>query len=247
MKLTTKILLALLLLFTLGLFASNAVLKSEYGKREKNDIYWTYGKILEKPFKYLSIEGGNITSIIYEQSKSSSVRVFKDWEGFKDGRVTASVSNDTLYLSFPKAAKDQYEKQWLKWITPIRIFSPELLFVKGFDTNLEMFKLKQKSISVDMSGKSSFEIESMITSLDSLNISGKDSSAIQIEMSPDYQSTESFHVNAVSAKLSGYSILDIGHAQIDSLKINIQDSSAILLSGGTLKKNGMYHFKGADQ
>lgn len=247
MKLTTKILLALLLLFTLGLFASNAVLKSEYEKRDKNDIYWTYGKILEKPFKYLSIEGGNITSIAYEQSKASSVRVFKDWEGFKDGRVIASVSNDTLYLSFPKAAKDQYEKQWLKWITPVRIFSPELLTVKGVDTKLEMFKLKQKSISVNMSGKSSFEIESMITSLDSLNISGEDSSLMQIEMFPDYKTTESFHINALSANLHGYSILDVGHAQIDSLKFNIDDSSAILLSGGTLKKNDMYNFKGADQ
>lgn len=247
MKLTTKILLALLLLFTLGLFASNAVLKSEYEKRDKNDIYWTYGKILEKPFKYLSIEGGNITSIVYEQSKASSVRVFKDWEGFKDGRVTASVSNDTLYLSFPKAPKDQYEKQMLKWFIPVRIFSPELLSVKGVDTKLEMFKLKQKNISVDMSGKSSFEIESMITSLDSLSISGKDSSAIQIEMSPDYLTTESFHVKSVVADMSGYSILDIGHAQVDSLKLNVEDSSAVLLSGGTLKKNNMYNFEKANE
>ncbi|MEO6231068.1 MAG: hypothetical protein ABJB11_01060 [Ferruginibacter sp.] len=40
--------------------------------------------------------------------------------------------------------------------------------------------------------------------------------------------------------MHGYSILDVGHAQIDSVKLTIQDSSAIVLSGGTLKKNDLY-------
>ncbi len=241
MKLTSKILLTMLVLFTAGLFASNSILKREYDKKDKSDIYWTYNVILKQPFKYLDIEGGNVSNIAYEQSNTSSVRIYKDWDGFKDGRVKAEVKNDTLFIKFSNKYRDQYEKQFLKWNTTLRIFSPELLSVKGIDTKLEMFKLKQKSISVDMSGKSSFEIESMITSLDSLTISGKDSSSIQVEMSPDYQVTESFHVNALSADLHGYSILDVGHAQIDSLKLTVDDSSAIILSGGTLKKNDMYH------
>ncbi len=70
---------------------------------------------------------------------------------------------------------------------------------------------------------------------------------MQIEMSPDYKTTESFHINDLSANLQGYSILDVGHAQVDSLRLAIEDSSAIILSGGTLKKNDMYHFKMANQ
>ena len=38
----------------------------------------------------------------------------------------------------------------------------------------------------------------------------------------------------------GVSVLDLGHAQIDSLKLSIADSSAILLSGGSLKKKHRY-------
>ena len=230
----------MLLLFTIGLFASNSLLKKEYQKKDKSDIYWTYDVILSKPFKYLDIEGGNVSTIAYEQSKTSTVRIYKDWDGFKTGRVKAGVRNDTLFIKFSNVNKDHYEKQFLQWATALRIFSPELLSVKGVDTKLEMFKLRQKSISVDMSGRSSFEIESMITSLDSINISRKYSSSMQIEMSPDYKTTESYHINGLSAKLQGYSILDVGHAQIDSLKLSIQDSSAIILSGGTLKKNDMY-------
>ncbi len=247
MKLTTKILLAMLLLFTLGLFASNMILKKEYNKTDRNDIYWTYEKILEQPFKYLNIQGGNITNIAYEQSKTSSVKVFKDWDGYRKGKVKAHVKNDTLYLTFSNTYKDRYEKQWLQWNTVVRIFSPELLAVNGIDTKLEMFKLKQKNLEVNMSGKSSFEVESMDPYLDSLKISGKDSSEIQIEMSPDYQTSESFHVKSVSATLRHVSVLDIGHAQIDSLKLNVEDSSAVLLSGGTLKKNNMYNFEKANE
>ena len=56
-------------------------------------------------------------------------------------------------------------------------------------------------------------------------------------MSPDYLVTEAFHVNSVSANIQNTSVLDIGHAQIDSLKLNVGDSSGVLLSGGTLRKN----------
>ena len=152
MKLTTKILLAMLLLFTLGLFASNVLLKKEYDKTDKNDIYWTYGKILEQPFKYLNIEGGNVTNIAYEQSKTASVRVFKDWEGYKSGAVRAHVKNDTLFITFPNTYKDQYEKRWLNWNTLVRIFSPELLAVNGVDTKFEMFRLKQNNIITNKRG-----------------------------------------------------------------------------------------------
>ena len=247
MKPTTKILSAMLLLFTLGLFASNILLKKEYDKTDKNDIYWTYGKILEQPFKYLDIQGGNVTNIAYEQSKTASVRVFKDWDGYKSGRVKAYVKNDTLFITFPNTYKDEYEKRWLNWNTLVRIFSPELLAVNGVDTKFEMFRLKQNNLTVSMSGKSSFEVESMNPYFDSLKISGKDSSAIQVEMSPDYQTSESFVVKSVIADIHDVSILDIGHAQIESLNFIVDDSSAILLSGGTLKKNHMYNFEKAHE
>jgi hypothetical protein len=242
MTLTTKILSVMLLLLTLGLFASNVILKNEYDKTDKSDIYWTYEKILGQPFKYLNIEGGNVTNIAYEQSKTPSVRVLKDWDGYNSDRVKARVKNDTLFINFPNTYKDQYEKRWLNWKTVIRIFSPELLAVNGVDTKFEMLRLKQNNLTVNMSGKSSFEVESMNTYFDSLKISGKDSSAIQIEMSPDYQISESFLVKSVIADLHHVSVLDIGHAQINSLELNVDDSSAILLSGGTIKKNNMYNF-----
>jgi hypothetical protein len=232
----------MLLLFLAGIVLSNIALKNEYEKTDKNDLYWTYGKILEQPFSHLVIEGGNLTKIAYEPSKSPSVRVYKQWDGFKEEVVKAHVSNDTLYVMFPNIYKDQYEKNWLAWNTPVRIFSRQLLSVNGVNTNLELYKFNQKNLDVNISGKSGFEVETMDNSLDYLHINGSDSAVIVFEMSPDVKRDGAFHVHTVDADLKGFSFLDIGHAQIDSLKLNIADSSGVLLSGGTMKKNQSYNY-----
>ncbi|MEO6719632.1 MAG: hypothetical protein ABIN67_04660 [Ferruginibacter sp.] len=236
MKLTSKILTAMLLLFVAGLFISNSILKNEYNKVDRNDLYWNYGKILEQPFSHIKIEGGNITNIAFEQSINPSVRIFKDWEGYQKGSVKAVVKNDTLFLKFPNTYRDIFEKNWMGRTTLVRIFCPRLLSFTGNNSKFEMFKVKQKNMSVTLTGKSGFELESMNTEMDSLYISQQDSSAVVFEMSPDYKITESFRVKNVNASIRGVSVLDLGHAQIDSLKLTIADSSAILLSGGTLKK-----------
>ena len=107
MKLSSVILLVTFILLVTAMFASNILLKKEYDKIDKSDIYWTYAKILQQPFKHLKIEGGNVTNIAYEQSKNSSVRVAKDWYGYEKGLVKTYIKNDTLFVKFPNSYKDQ--------------------------------------------------------------------------------------------------------------------------------------------
>lgn len=272
MKVSTIILLVTFVLLVTAMFASNVLLKKEYDKVDKSDLYWTYGKILEQPFKHLKIEGGNVTHIAYEQSKKSSVRILKNWDGYERGLLKTFVKNDTLFIKFSNIYKDQGEKQWMEWNTLVRIFSPELLSVDGFDTDFGMFKLKQKNINVNLSGKSKFEVESYVDNFDTLNILQRDSSRVVFEMSPDLMTSdpaalekealkgqatvtsefsnsgntmvapapvrkgwETMTVQSLSANLKDISLLDIGHAQIKSLKLDIADSAAVILSGGTLK------------
>jgi len=272
MKVSTIILLVTLVLLVTAMFASNILLKKEYDKVDKSDLYWTYGKIMQQPFKHLKIEGGNVTHIAFEQNKSSSVRVSKNWYGYEKGLVKTFVKNDTLFIKFPNTYKDQYEKDRLKWNTLVRIFSPELLSVDGFDTDLELFKLKQKSININLSGKSRLEVESYISNLDTLTISQRDSSKVVFEMSPELMNAnltdleakglkgtqtiqregfnpsntmlatppvrkgwETMNVQFVKADLKDVSLLDIGHAQIKSLRLDVADSAAVILSGGTLR------------
>jgi hypothetical protein len=128
-----------------------------------------------------------------------------------------------------------------------------------------MYKLKQKSMKVNLTGRSKFEVESMLRTLDSITVFQRDSSEVVFEMSPDYkpakstekeksvtitigsappsmsslnkiESPEAMSIKTVKADVQGYSLLDLGHAQIDSLQLSIADSSAIIISGGALKK-----------
>src|SRR3954462_4493578 len=127
MKISSLILLVTFVLLIATMFASNLVLKKEYDKLDKSDTYWTYGKIIEQPFKHLVIDGGNITRIAFEPSANASVRVFKNWYGYEQKQVKAFVKNDTLYLHFPNQVTNPGEKRYLQWNTMVRIFSPQLL------------------------------------------------------------------------------------------------------------------------
>lgn len=186
MKLTSRILISIAIIMIAGLVSSNMLLKKQYDALDKEDIYWTYNKVLQQPFKYLNITGGNGTNIYYEQSDKPSVRLLQEWVAYHHGEVKASVRNDTLYLNFDFLPSNLFEKFWLEDAAPVRIFSPELLSVTGNNTHFEMQKLKQKSIVINMSGKSKFEIESMYPEMDSINVTQSDSSAVVFEMSPDY-------------------------------------------------------------
>ena len=253
MKWSTRILIAMFIIMVLGLVISNIILKKAFDKLDKSDTYWNFGKVFEQPFKYLKIDGGNVTQIAFEQSPHYSVRVLHEWQRIRGNPIESFVKNDTLYLHFTFNTEDEGESNWMKHMTLVRIFSPELLYVGGVNTNFGMFKLRQKNLSVNMSGRSTFEVESFIPNLDSLSIIQKDSSEVVFEMSPEYkpivtaaktlvaieagksQSNEAMTIQSVNANLEGHTLLDIGHAQIQSLKLNIADTSGIILSGGTLQ------------
>lgn len=236
MKLTSKILLTFLLLFIAGLFVSNAVIKREYERVDKGDLYWNYAVVLQQPFRHIRINGGNVTRIVYEQNAKPSVRVLKFWQGYSAGTLKPYVKNDTLYLEFPNVTNNPNERDWMKYQAMVRVFSPELLSVTGSDTRFEMLGVKQPDFNVVLTGRSTFEMESMQTEFNSLKIAQQDSSEVIFEMSPDYRASSSFHVKRVEAKVTGVSLLDLGHAQIDSIKLDVADSSGVMLSGGTMKK-----------
>ncbi len=236
MKWSNGILLSLLMTLFAGVFISNLVMKKEFDKSDKNDPYWNYSNVLRESFKYLKIEGGNFTRVIYEPGPGCSVRVLNDWQRYNPELISSRVINDTLFIRFIHLPKNPGERDWMSSQVLVRIFSPELLTVQGVNTNFEMTRTKQKSLSVDMSGRSRFEMESLVPELDVLSISQKDSSAVIVEMSPENRNATSFHAKRVTAEVSGISMLDLGHGQVDSLQLKAGDSSAVLLSGSALKK-----------
>ena len=237
MKFTTRILMLMLIVMIGGLLSSNMILKKQYDALDKSDIYWTYNKILEQPFKYLDITGGNGTNIFYEQSDKPSVRLLQEWISYHHGEIKATVKNDTLFLNFDYVPANMFEKFWLENAAPVRIFSPELLSVKGNNTNFEMQKLKQKSIVVNITGKSKFEVESMYPEMDSINVCQSDSSAVKFEMSPDYRKKTSQHEK--EGKIEFHNTAGMAVTYSDAEQNNFNESMSINSVTANLKDHSI--------
>lgn len=235
-KLSTLIITVLFVVVVVSVFATDLVLKNVYENRDKNDVYWNYNKLLEQPYKHLKINGGNITNIIFEQGKNPSVRVLKRWLDFKEhDNLTAYIKNDTLYLNFKNKYNNINEKDWMQGEVLVRLFAPQLLSVDGVNTNFELQKLKQSNISINLKGKSRLEVETYNPNFDTLNVTQSDSSQVVFEMSPDLNISPMMNFKNVTANLTGYTLLDIGRSYVDHIKLNIADSSAVILSGKSLK------------
>lgn len=255
MKLTGKILLALLILLFCSIFISAVAFKRVYEKSDKGELFFFYSTILQQPFTHLVVTGGNVSTIIYEPAAKPSVRVFKRWNGYHENRIKAVVHNDTLYLDFPNYYRDIYEKRQLQYQPVVRVFSPHLKSVRGDNTNIQLLKLREKDLFVDISGHSGFEVESLSYNLGNLVVKASDTTEVIFEMSPALKKSsertgkiqtndipvavkgwDAFHIKRLNAAISGNSIIDVGHAQIDSIQLHMSDTSGIILSGGTVKK-----------
>ena len=235
LKLSTKILISILILFVTGVVVADLKLKSVYDKVDKTDPYWNYSAILQQPYKYLKIDGGNVSNIIYQPGPRPSVRILNYWWDYKKGEsVTAYVKNDTLHLHISNKLENLAHKNWMKSKVVVRLFGPQLLSVDGSDTNFELQKLKQNTFAVNLRGKSRLEVESYKHDFDSISVSGRDSSAVVFEMSPDIKGTKTMTFAHANVVLKDYSILDIGHARTADLKLNVTDTSAIVLSGKSI-------------
>ena len=236
MKLSTKLLLALLLLISAGMLASNFVLKTEYDKMDKNDPFREYQKILEQSFRHLNISGGNEALIVFEPAPVPSVRVSENWIGLEQKRVGAEVRNDTLFIRFNSGNDDINVRNWMEKRVLVRIFAPELRSVEGNNTSLQLRKFNQTSLDVTLSGLSICEVQSMLPDLDSVRIFESDSSQVRLGMSPEYKGSRGMQVHSLEADVRGDSRLKMDRVDVGYLRIQASATAVLELSGAALQK-----------
>jgi hypothetical protein len=241
MKLSTTILCTMLVLFATSLLATNILFKRQYDQLDRSDMYWNYNKILERPFRHLIIEGGNVTNIVFKQNKKCSVRLLDYWGGYQKDSVKAYTRGDTLHIKFLNKYDNLMSKSWMENNVLVRIAAPELLSIQGVNTNLTLNEFRQKALTVSLSGKSRIEVESNTHNFDRLDITQRDSTQVIFEMNPDIKGSQKIYAKNVSANLSGVTLLDIGHMYVDKTQFILADSAALILSGKTISRLNGYH------
>jgi hypothetical protein len=236
MKTSSIAMLVLLLAFIICLFGSDILLKIQFNRIDKTDPYWNYAKLQQGTFHHLKITGGNVTKISFTPGPHGLIGVLNYWERDMDGRVKAGIALDTLFLYIEKRTENPGTRDWMKRRALISISCPDLLSVDATNTDLSLYKLKQKNLTVNLSGTSRLEVESYVPDFDSLDVQQKDSSEAVFEMADEIRSSGTMHIRSLEARLQGHSLLDVGHFQIQSLHQTISDTAAIILSGYTLKQ-----------
>lgn len=228
--------LSTLSLGVFGIVGSNLVLKNAYDRLDKSDPYWNYTKVSNEPFHHLSITGGNVTNIVYEESPTSFVKVLSAWRGVSDGSVNTHVKNDTLFLNFSNVYRDIYEKYWFMDVIPVRLSSPRLLTVNGHDTKIVIDKFNGADIKVNLTGNSKLQVNSYRLHLNRLELNQSDSSLITFTTSRQLFTPDVMTINEVVAKGSGTSLLNLRSSGIENLQLELTDSAAVALSGYSLDK-----------
>jgi hypothetical protein len=236
MKYSSLILIILLGLFLASLVGSLFVLRNEYKKIDKSDPYWNYTKLAQGSFRYLKIDGGNITKIAFKPSLNGAIGVLNSWIGDMNGRVRAHIANDTLFVHFKTPFNSPGEGDWMRNRTLVSISCPELASVDGMNTNLEIYRFSKKDLAIHLAGRSHIEVECDNPDFDSISVHQQDSSEVVFEMSEDIRSSGVMQAKTISADIQGHSLLDIGHFRIGSLHAAIGDTAGIILSGASLRQ-----------
>ena len=236
MKTSSLLLLILLGLFIFSLVASDLVLKSQYNKIDKTDPFWNYKKLNKGIFHHLKLTGGNVTRIAFSPSPHASVGVLSYWEESADNRVKTKIANDTLFLQVEARNESFGIRDWMKNHILITITCPELQSVNAVNSNLDVFKLNQKSINLSVAGRSKIEVESYNADFDSLFVHQQDSTEVVFEMAEEIKSSGTMQVHTLYADVQGQSLLDVGHFQVGDFHKSVSDEAGIILSGYTLNK-----------
>jgi hypothetical protein len=235
MKKSSLILLILAGLLIVSLIGSDLILKNKYDQIDKSDPFWNYTKLNKGVFHHISMTGSNVTRISFIPGPNGSVGVLNYWERNLRNRIVSSISNDTLFIKFKEQTDPPDIRNWMKSRVLVAISCPDLISVNAFNSNMDLFRLKQKSLSVNLAGRSSMEVESYIPDIDSLFVNQKDSSRLEFEMSEDIITSGIMHAKWVDAQLQNRSLLDVGHFQIENMHQSVGDSAGIILSGSTLR------------
>jgi hypothetical protein len=235
MKKSSLILLILAGLFILCLIGSDLILKNQYDQIDKSDPFWNYTKLNKGIFHHIRMMGSNVTRTSFIPGPKGSLGVLNYWEQDSKNRIESSISDDTLFIKFRERTDPPNIRNWMKNHVLIAISCPDLISVNGLNSNLDIYKLKQKNLSVWLEGKSNMEVESYIPDFDSLFVRQKDSSRLKFEMSEEIRGSGIMRAKILDANVQGYSLLDVGHFQLQTIHESIGDSSAIILSGNTLR------------
>lgn len=206
----------LILISTIGMFASNFMLKSEYLKIDLTDIYKNYISVDKKAYSILSLSGSNGYPIYIIQKPHNNIRVLRS----RQNHFKRNFRDDTLFIEFTGANVSPQQAFLSETPSGIIIESNELSQVISDNTHNRIIGFSQQDFRLYLHGNSLSKIYDC--NLKSFEIHSKNNS--QFEFSENNQ-VDSLHLN-----LSGKSIAYLGEISFTDIHHSLTDSVQLVLS-----------------
>jgi hypothetical protein len=235
MKLSTILLIAVGILLTLGLVASNYLFKAEYNKIDKTDKYWYYSTLSEKPFKHIVIKGGYKGNVVFEPNTASLVKI-NNWDDADLKKIKVSVVNDTLSIQFPDTFLQEFINKYRDkpGFQIIRILAPELVSITEINGQLICKNMVQENYSIRLLGKSDLEIQSVNHQIANINLLAQDSSEFKISKSENAK--QNISINNSKTELKDCAKASFSTSKINQFDLRLAEHANIELSGYNLNK-----------
>ena len=224
MKTSNILLIGLLVVTLLFGMGSNLVLKGEFEKINKNDLYSGYRKESLKPFKYVTLGGKPFGYAQIQPGQNFEIRTkanpkILDWK----------IEKDTLKLNYKKDWKDDgYSPPDPFWGPPvIYILAPEISMIESNNVRTKVSGWDNQDLVVRQKGERMRMINNKIANLSvQINSQGH----VEIDQKNDIGTANVFVKDS-----SNFSTENV----FKSFNIQVDSAARVSLPGNLLKKAGI--------
>lgn len=227
MKLSTKLLLGLLLIFMVLVVINAFSLKSKWQKIDKTNPFLNYEKLSDRPFKFLKVNAPNgLTGRVnILNNDKRQLYVSHNWADM----VTFKFEDDTLFVDFLRDSEgktfsyDKFEKL-------VVITCPKVNSIETNNVSVEIDSLGQYQLKLVGKGYGSFEFRKMKIRDFDIALSGNSSCNFYVY---DVQK-----IAYLKAKLTEKSHLNIRALLPEKILLDNGPETGLEMNGATLKLLG---------
>jgi len=212
MKKSNLMLLMLSVVLISGLMATDYLLAVSYSKIDLKDLYKNFTNVAVKPFKKISIKGGNSYAVRIEQGNAFGIKLMNTRASF----FKMATAGDTLVINF-NVANQHYQKPEDCTVGLI-ITAPSLSLLNLSGINAEINTFQQDSLCVIQNGYTNTRLRNI--AVKHLALTGSNVSS--------YDCVLNNRVNQLTLTFTDSASVQMKQIDFQQLKTTIKDKAAVV-------------------
>lgn len=221
-KKSNLLLTGIVLISTLGMFATNYVLKQEYLNIDLTDMYKNYVSVDTGAYSVLNISGSNGYAIDIIQKPHNHVRVLRS----RRQHFSSHVVEDTLFIKFTGANISQQQALLSDIPSGIIVESNDLAQVISDNMYSRIIEFSDQDFELSLTGNSFSKL--LNCSFNTLDIHSRNNS--------QFEFSQSNRVDSLRIDMSDASVGYFQEIRFEDISHSFKDSVTLILSKSVMNK-----------